>query len=99
YANAVKAYFQGDYDAAVPGLESAGDTIENDPEIPAMLGAALYKKYILTRSTDEALKDQAGEAFRSALAIRPGFTLDPKFYPPKVIAFFRQVAAGAAPGS
>jgi hypothetical protein len=75
---------------------AAGDGIGDDPEIHAMLGSALYKKYILTRSQDEALKTRAEEAFRTALSIKPGYRLDTRYYPPKVISFFGQVASGAA---
>ena len=31
---------------------------------------------------------------RSALAIKGDYKLDPRFYPPKIITFFDQVAAG-----
>jgi tetratricopeptide (TPR) repeat protein len=96
YSEGVTAYFKGDYDDAVRGLMAAGDGIGDDPEIHAMLGSALYKKYILTRSKDGALKARAEEAFRTALSIKPGYRLDTRYYPPKVISFFGQVASGAA---
>lgn len=96
YAGAVEAYYSGDYERAVAGLEAAGDEIEDDPEIHALLGSALYRQFILTRSRDESLKARAETAFRNALRIRPGFTLDTGDYPPKVVSFFRQVAAGSS---
>ncbi len=96
YAAGVEAYFGGDFDRAIPALVKAGDAIQNDPGIHALLGSALYKRYLLTRPEDPSLKARAEEAFRTALGIRPGLTLDAKYYPPKVIALFKQVAAGAA---
>jgi len=95
YAAGVEAYFGGDFDRAIPALVKAGDAIQDDPGIHALLGSALYKRYLLTRPEDPSLKARAEEAFRTALGIRPGLTLDAKYYPPKVIALFKQVAAGS----
>jgi tetratricopeptide (TPR) repeat protein len=94
YAAGVQAYYQGDYDQALPVLEQAGDTLEDDPEVHALLGSALYKKYILTRAEDASLKARAEEAFRTALSIKNDYTLDTRYFPPKVVAFFKQVTAG-----
>ncbi len=93
HAAGIEAYFGGDYDRAIAALVKAGDAIQDDPAVHAMLGSALYKRYLLTRPEDDSLKARAEEAFRTALGIKPGYTLDAKYYPPKVIAFFKQVAS------
>jgi hypothetical protein len=94
YSEGAQAYFEGKYDEAVPALDQASGTIKDQADLFAILGSALYKKYILTKSEDDSLRSRAEQAFRSAVRIDRNYNLDDKYFPPKVIAFFQQVAGG-----
>jgi hypothetical protein len=93
YARGVQAYFEGHYDEALPALQQAGSGLPREAAVKAFLGCAYYKKYLLTKETDPSLKQAAEESFRAALAADRAFTLDARYFPPKIIAFYKEVAA------
>jgi hypothetical protein len=93
YSTGVAAYYAGRYDDALPLLKEAAAGLSKDPEALVYLGSALYRKYLLGRSQDGSLKSQAEQAFRAAIGIRRDYAPDPKTFPPKVVALFREVAA------
>jgi tetratricopeptide (TPR) repeat protein len=93
YARGIEAYFAGRYDEAVPSLQQAAASMPKDADAQAFLGCAYYKKFLLAKGTDATLKQQAEQAFRSALTLQKGYQLDPRYFPPKVVAFFKEVAA------
>jgi len=92
YTAGATAYYEGRYDAAVASLKQASQSLKDDPGPQALLGSALYRQYLLSRPPDEELKNAAAAAFRAAQSIQRGYTLDEATFPPKVIAFFRQVS-------
>jgi hypothetical protein len=93
FARGVQAYHEGKYDEAIPALEQAASSLQKDADVQAYLGSSLYKKYLLARAQDAALKSRAEQAFRAAIAARGDYALDPEAFPPKVIAFFKDVSA------
>ena len=92
YARGVQAYFEGRYDEALPALQQASSSLPKEAALKAFLGCAYYKKFLLTKETDATLKKEAEGEFRAALAADRGFTLDARYFPPKVIAFYKEVA-------
>ena len=58
------------------------------------LASALYRKYLLGRGQDSSLKDEAVRHFRRVAEISPGYRPDPRYFSPKMIAFFQQAAGG-----
>lgn len=96
YSSGARAYFEGRYDEAVPALTEAGAALGKEAGPRAFLGCALYKQYLLGREGDESLRQEAEKAFKAALAIDSRYSLDENTFPPKVIAFFRQVASGSS---
>jgi hypothetical protein len=95
YSEGARAYFEGRYDEALSALDEASATVADDADLHAFIGCALYKKYLLDRSQDPSLKTRAEKAFRDALAIKADYRLDTRHFPPKVIAFFREVASSS----
>ncbi len=93
YSEGARAYFEGRYDEALSALEEASATVTEDADLHAFIGCALYKKFLLGRSQDLSLKRRAEKAFRDALAIKSDYRLDTGHFPPKVVAFFREIAA------
>jgi len=90
YARGVQAYFEGRYDDALAPLQQASSSLPRDAALRAYLGCAFYKKYLLSKGTDPALKQQAEEAFRAAAAADRAFSLDPRYFPPKIVAFYKE---------
>lgn len=95
YSEGARAYFEGRYDEALSALDEASATVADDADLHAFIGCALYKKFLLDRSRDLSLKTRAEKAFRDALAIKSDYRLDTRHFPPKVVAFFREVAASS----
>jgi hypothetical protein len=95
YSEGARAYFEGRYDEALSALDEASATVADDADLHAFIGCALYKKFLLDRSQDPSLKTRAEKAFRDALAIKSDYRLDTRHFPPKVIAFFREVASSS----
>lgn len=92
YTAGATAYYEGRYDTAVASLKQASQSLKDDPGPQALLGSALYRQYLLSRPPDEGLKNAAASAFRAAVSIQRGYTLDESTFPPKVVAFFRLVS-------
>ncbi len=93
YARGVESYFAGRYDEAASSFEQAGSALPKEAGLQGFLGCAFYKKYLLTRGEDQRLKQQAEKAFRTAVALDRGYTLDARYFPPKVIAYFKEATA------
>ncbi|MBI3447835.1 MAG: hypothetical protein HY049_02770 [Acidobacteria bacterium] len=91
YGRAVEAYFNGHYDDALPALLQASGGLPKDATLKGMLGSTYYKKYLLSNGADTLSKQQAEEAFRSAVSVDRSFSLDPRYFPPKIVAYFKEV--------
>jgi tetratricopeptide (TPR) repeat protein len=85
----VESYFKGDDEAVISALTGV-----EQADADFYLASALYRKYLLGRGQDSSLKDEAVRHFRRVAEISPGYRPDPRYFSPKVIAFFQQAAGG-----
>ncbi|HEY3176652.1 MAG TPA: hypothetical protein VGK94_12935 [Candidatus Polarisedimenticolia bacterium] len=83
----VESYFRGDDEAAITALTGV-----EQADADFYLGSALYRKYILGREQDSSLRDQAARHFRRVTQLAPAYRPDPRYFSPKVIAFFEQTS-------
>ena len=93
FVRGVEAYYGGSYDEAIVALQQAGQALPKEADVFAYIGSALYRKFLLSRPADPDLRSRAEESFRRAIAAKPGYALDERQFPPKVVAFFREVSA------
>jgi hypothetical protein len=99
-----RAYFDGEYQAALTALDPAN----TPPEVPLQLhvhlirAAALYALYVRSNGKDESLRSRALSEIEQCKQINPAFVPAANAFGPRFLDFFNQgaaprpVAAGAA---
>ena len=82
----ITAFFEGDYLQAIEQLSESlkGDT--SDPRLYAFLASSYAARYLLTGGEDEALRQNALDAFGKVKKMNAVYRLDGKFVSPKIIA-------------
>jgi tetratricopeptide (TPR) repeat protein len=84
-------YIEGDLEECEKILSECIIVDDSSPGLLAFLGSLTYTRYILTGEKNDNLRHAADEYFRSALRLKPDFSLNPRVFAPKVIEHFNEL--------
>lgn len=89
---ALGAYFSGNYGKAATLLQTlTARELSNSHVAYAFLGAANYHRYVMSGRTNKTYLAQANAAFKNAKRLKSGYTLNARYFSPRVRDHFTNV--------